>query len=166
MENNNKKTILVVDDEIGSLTLISLVLESRGGFSAIKAHNAASALEVLKNTIPDLIIADIMMPGIDGVELCRKIKEDPKTKNVPVILLTARADQKDQGLAAGADAYLLKPILYNNLVQAASKALNLNSAPAEEIKPVSPADHNEIEKTTAETTPSAIHKQGDQVQPS
>lgn len=150
--NNNKKIILVVDDEIGALTLISLVLESRGGFSVIKAHNAASALEVLKNTTPDLIIADIMMPGIDGIELCRRVKTEPETKKIPVILLTARADQKEQGFAAGAEAYLLKPILYNNLVQAATKILNPNPQTVEQKNDkAEPIIEKAAESVSAET---------------
>ncbi|NDJ62407.1 MAG: response regulator, partial [Chloroflexi bacterium] len=69
-----KRHILVVDDEIGALTLIGIMLE-RGGFGVLKARDARSALSVLEDNAPDLIILDVMMPGMDGIELCGKIRQ-------------------------------------------------------------------------------------------
>ncbi|HRL10976.1 MAG TPA: response regulator [Aggregatilineales bacterium] len=113
-----KKTILVVDDEVGALTLIGIMLE-RGGFSVLKAKNAADALAVLDQNLPDLIILDVMMPGgIDGIELCAMIRQRPDTGTLPVLILSARNDAESimRGMEAGANDYLPKPILHHDLV--------------------------------------------------
>lgn len=109
--------IMVVDDELGALTLIGIMLE-RGGFEAIKAHDATMALEMMQAEIPDLFILDIMMPGIDGIELCRRIRASNSTQNVPVLILSARGDNESRelGLEAGANSYLSKPILHHDLI--------------------------------------------------
>lgn len=112
-----KKNILVVDDEIGALTLIGIMLE-RGGFSVLKAKDATSALAVLDQNTPDMIILDVMMPGMDGIELCEVIRERSDTAHVPVLILSARGDAESvmRGMEAGADDYLPKPILHHDLV--------------------------------------------------
>ncbi|GAB4520375.1 MAG: hypothetical protein OHK0046_30540 [Anaerolineae bacterium] len=112
-----KKNILVVDDEIGALTLIGIMLE-RGGFSVLKAKDATSALAVLDQNTPDMIILDVMMPGMDGIELCEVIREREDTSQVPVLILSARGDAESvmRGMEAGADDYLPKPILHHDLV--------------------------------------------------
>jgi DNA-binding response OmpR family regulator len=113
-----KKTILVVDDEVGALTLIGIMLE-RGGFSVLKAKNAADALAVLDQNLPDLIILDVMMPGgVDGIELCAIIRQRHDTGGLPVLILSARNDAESimRGMEAGANDYLPKPILHHDLV--------------------------------------------------
>lgn len=112
-----KKQVLVVDDEIGALTLIGIMLE-RGGFGVLKAKDAKSALMVLDENTPDLIILDVMMPGMDGIELCRVIRQRDMTQKVPVLILSARGDADSimRGLEAGANDYLPKPILHHDLV--------------------------------------------------
>jgi two-component system, OmpR family, response regulator MtrA len=111
-----KKHILVVDDEIGAQTLIGIMLE-RGGFSVTKAEDAQSALEVLEQTNPDLIILDVMMPGMDGIDLCRAIR-DRGFRDTPILILSARSDAESimRGMEAGASDYLPKPILHHDLV--------------------------------------------------
>lgn len=111
------KNILVVDDEIGALTLIGIMLE-RGGFNVLKAKDADSALAMLDQTLPDLIILDVMMPGIDGIDLCQMLRERQDTSSIPVLILSARgdADSVMRGMEAGADDYLPKPILHHDLV--------------------------------------------------
>ncbi len=111
------KSILVVDDEIGALTLIGIMLE-RGGFGVLKAKDANTALAVLDQDTPDMIILDVMMPGMDGIELCRVIRERESTNNVPVLILSARGDAESvmRGMEAGANDYLPKPILHHDLV--------------------------------------------------
>src|SRR5690554_6243094 len=106
------KRILVVDDEIGALTLIGIMLE-RGGFEVLKAKDAEQALVVLEHDTPDLIILDVMMPGMDGIELCRVLRERPNTVETPILILSARGDAKSvmAGMEAGASDYLPKPIL-------------------------------------------------------
>jgi DNA-binding response OmpR family regulator len=112
-----KKHILVVDDEIGALTLIGIMLE-RGGFGVLKAKDAKSALSVLDQNTPDMIILDVMMPGMDGIELCRVIRDRADTSKTPVLILSARGDAESimRGIEAGANDYLPKPILHHDLV--------------------------------------------------
>jgi DNA-binding response OmpR family regulator len=112
-----KRHILVVDDEIGALTLIGIMLE-RGGFSISKARDAKAALELLESVTPDLIILDVMMPGMNGIELCRAIRKREATRHTPVLILSARGDSESviQGMEAGANDYLPKPILHHDLV--------------------------------------------------
>lgn len=109
--------ILIVDDEIGALTLIGIMLE-RGGFEVIKARNAGEALMMLDEKTPDLIILDVMMPGMDGIELCAVIRERPDTTTTPVLILSARGDAESiiRGMEAGANDYIPKPILHHDLV--------------------------------------------------
>ncbi len=109
--------ILVVDDEIGALTLIGIMLE-RGGFRVLKAKSAQAALDVLEGENPDLIILDVMMPIMDGIELCAVLRERPQTEVTPVLILSARndADSIMRGMEAGANDYLPKPILHHDLV--------------------------------------------------
>ncbi len=112
-----KKHILVVDDEIGALTLIGIMLE-RGGFNVLKAKDADAALAVLDQNTPDMIILDVMMPGMNGIELCEVIRERDDTGNTPVLILSARGDAESvmRGMEAGANDYLPKPILHHDLV--------------------------------------------------
>src|SRR5574341_9345 len=111
------RRIMVVDDELGALTLIGIMLE-RGGFEVLKARNAFEALDILKNQTPDLIILDVMMPGMDGIELCRRIRAAAATSHLPVLILSARGDPEAvrTGMEAGANDYLSKPILHHDLI--------------------------------------------------
>jgi two-component system response regulator MtrA len=112
-----KKHILVVDDEIGALTLIGIMLE-RGGFNVLKAKDADSALALLDQNDPDLIILDVMMPGMDGIELCKVMRGRDDTGHTPILILSARGDAESvmRGMEAGANDYLPKPILHHDLV--------------------------------------------------
>ncbi len=123
------KQVMVVDDETGALTLIGIMLE-RGGFEVLKARDAYTALDLLKEQTPDLIILDVMMPGMNGIELCRRIRATPQTSEVPVLILSARGDQEsiEEGLDAGANDYLSKPILHHDLITKLRDMLN-NSVP-------------------------------------
>jgi DNA-binding response OmpR family regulator len=126
-----KKQVLVVDDEIGALTLIGIMLE-RGGFSVLKAKDAKVALSVLEENTPDLIILDVMMPGMDGIELCRVIRQRPATRVTPVLILSARGDAESiiKGIEAGANDYLPKPILHHDLVSKVRSMLGESAADA------------------------------------
>ena len=109
--------IMVVDDEVGALTLIGIMLE-RGGFTVLKAKDGFGALETLESVQPDLFILDVMMPRMDGIELCRKIRARSETATTPIIILSARGDSAsvEEGFEAGANDYLSKPILHHDLV--------------------------------------------------
>jgi two-component system alkaline phosphatase synthesis response regulator PhoP len=120
-------TILVVDDEVGALTLIGIMLE-RGGFDVLKARDAYAALDILKQKSPDLIILDVMMPGMNGIELCRQIRSMDAHRNTPVVILSARGDPAsvELGLEAGADDYLQKPILHHDLLSKIRSILDID----------------------------------------
>jgi two-component system, OmpR family, alkaline phosphatase synthesis response regulator PhoP len=105
-----KGTILIIDDEKDLLELVRYNLEKEG-FNAILTSDGRSGLEIAAKHTPDLIVLDIMMPGMDGLEVCNRLRADARTKRVPVIMLTARAAEADRvvGLEIGADDYVVKP---------------------------------------------------------
>lgn len=102
-------TILVIDDNKDIGTLIETLLGER--FTILKASNGTEGIEIATKYIPDLVICDVMMPGIDGIETCRRLKNDVKTSHIPVLMLTACAmdEQRIEGYESGADAYISKP---------------------------------------------------------
>ena len=104
------KQIMVVDDEVQILTLMEVTLQRRG-YSVQKARNAAIALAMLDLMTPDLFILDVMMPGIDGIELCKAIRARPETAETPVLIVSALNDPATikRGLEAGATDFLQKP---------------------------------------------------------
>jgi DNA-binding response OmpR family regulator len=124
------KRILVVDDEIGALTLIGIMLD-RGGFEVLKARDATQALAMLEKDTPDLMILDVMMPDIDGIELCRMLRDRAETSATPILILSARGDAESvmRGMDAGATDYLPKPILHHDLVAKVRTMLNMNTVP-------------------------------------
>jgi two-component system phosphate regulon response regulator PhoB len=103
-------TILVVEDEPAIQELISYNLEL-AGHRALRAENAEQALELVRAELPDLVVLDWMLPGMSGIEFARRLRADRRTQAVPLIMLTARADEQDKlaGLETGADDYLTKP---------------------------------------------------------
>lgn len=103
--------VLIVDDEDDILDLLEYNLE-REGYSTMLARDGIEALEKANNEQPDLIILDIMMPRLDGIEVCRRIRQSARLRSTPIIMLTARSDEEDQvkGLDVGADIYLSKPV--------------------------------------------------------
>lgn len=102
--------ILIVDDEVDTLRLVGLMLE-RQGYEIVAAENGEQALEAVENEKPDLILLDVMMPGLDGFEVARRIRGNTETENIPIIMFTAKVQVEDKvtGLEAGADVYLTKP---------------------------------------------------------
>jgi len=117
-------TILVVDDEEMTRNLLRLMLE-RDGFVIIEAEDGLQALEVIKGEKPDLIILDVMMPNLDGFSTCQALRSKPETADLPIILLSARAQDEAvrAGLNAGANRYMTKPISKPELVQAIRELL-------------------------------------------
>ena len=101
--------ILVVDDE--ERVALSIERSLRENYLVRVTHNATDALKIARRSMPDLVILDVMMPGIDGFELCRTLRNDPLLQAVPILFLTARGrmEEKIQGFEAGADDYLTKP---------------------------------------------------------
>jgi len=112
MKNKNMKLkILVVDDEKDIVDILKYNLERENEFEVITACNGKDAIE-LANDSPDLIILDIMMPELNGYEVCKKLKHNPETSGIPVIFLTAKENEIDEilGLEIGADDYISKPV--------------------------------------------------------
>ncbi|RME38670.1 MAG: response regulator [Thermoflexia bacterium] len=103
--------ILVVEDDPESLKLIGLMLHTRG-YQVLPARNGPQALQKAVTEAPDLVLMDVMMPGMDGYEVARRLRADPRTAHLPIIMLTARGQVTDKvaGFEAGADEYLVKPV--------------------------------------------------------
>jgi two-component system phosphate regulon response regulator PhoB len=122
-------TILVVEDEPAIQELVAFTLR-QAGHHTIGVQNAEDALSIVRNTLPDLILLDWMLPGMSGVAFARKVKSDAYTKDVPIIMLTARGDEQDKvnGLETGADDYITKPFSPRELV-ARIKAVLRRRAP-------------------------------------
>jgi two-component system response regulator MtrA len=103
------KQIMLVDDEVVMLALLGMTMK-RGGFVVIEAENGMMALDLLEKSTPDLIVLDVMMPGMDGVELCSRIRAREQTADTPILMLSALNDAENikRALAAGANDYLSK----------------------------------------------------------
>ncbi|ABB15742.1 MULTISPECIES: response regulator transcription factor [Carboxydothermus] len=109
--------ILVVDDEAPIVELIKFNLE-REGYKVLEAYDGIRALEIVKKELPDLVILDIMLPGMSGLEVCKNIRNNEKTAEIPIIMLSARGEEVDKilGLELGADDYMVKPFSPRELV--------------------------------------------------
>lgn len=121
--------ILIVEDEEALVTLISYNLEA-SGYQVVTASTSDDAAFMLRDSPPDLVILDWMLPGTSGIEICRQIRANPATRNLPVIMLTARGEEADRlrGLATGADDYMVKPFSVAELM-ARVKGLLRRAAP-------------------------------------
>jgi len=127
-------TILVVDDEQDLLDLIEYNLKKEG-FKVLKAENGLEALNVARANNPDLVLLDIMMPKMDGLEVCEKMRTDAELRHIPIIFLTARGDEKTEveGLDLGADDYVTKPISTTKLISRIRAVLRRFSETEEEV---------------------------------
>lgn len=123
---NRKPCILLVDDNKEYLEIISNILSD--AYSVVTADNGEKALEIIDNENIDLVISDVMMPGVDGMELCRRIKSDIRRSHIPVILLTAKSadEYRIEGLELGADDYITKPFNYQLLKLRIDKFIELS----------------------------------------
>lgn len=113
----DRKKILVIDDEPDLVELVSYNLKKEG-FHVSVAPNGEDGLEKIRKGSYDLLVLDLMLPGIQGVELCRMVRSNPKTESLPIIMLTARSDMADKikGLETGADDYITKPFSPGELI--------------------------------------------------
>jgi two-component system, OmpR family, phosphate regulon response regulator PhoB len=109
--------ILVVDDEPDIRDLVVLHLEHEG-FRCRTAVTGAGALRAVRTSLPDLVVLDLMLPEVDGLEVCRRLRRDPRSAAIPIIMLTAKAQEVDRvvGLEVGADDYVVKPFSPKELV--------------------------------------------------
>ncbi len=132
-----KKKILIVEDNRRLLNLYQLALKK--SFDIILAYNGKEAVEMALSQHPDLILMDVMMPEMDGLEAVSRLKEDPATASIPVILLTAKSQRIDifEGYVSGADDYISKPFtgaqLLNGINQYLGEWQSLNTQDSQEI---------------------------------
>jgi len=113
----SKKKIVIIEDEPDILEVLSYNLQ-REGFEVYSATNGTLGLSLVNKEVPDLILLDLMLPGMDGIEICSAIKNDPATQNTLVIMVTAKGEESDivLGLGVGADDYITKPFSPKELV--------------------------------------------------
>jgi len=111
MEPKTKARILIVDDEASYVQLLRFILE-RNGYEVAEAHDGEEALRMIMPFAPDVVLLDVIMPTMDGFEACQRIKNDPATAHIPVLMVTSLSDRDDRlkGIAAGANDFLNKPV--------------------------------------------------------
>jgi two-component system alkaline phosphatase synthesis response regulator PhoP len=125
-----KKNVLIVDDEEDILDLIEYNL-AREGFDTVRVKTGEDALKAIRQVRPDAVILDLMLPGVGGLDVCRIIKDDPETRHVPVLMLTAKGEEPDiiSGLEIGASDYITKPFSPRILVARLRAVLRQASQP-------------------------------------
>jgi two-component system, OmpR family, response regulator VicR len=126
MDSENKKLILCIEDEEEMIDLIRLIL-TRRGFNVLGANGGKEGLEAIRQKHPDLILLDLMMPDMDGWEVYQQMKADEATKNIPVIVVTAKAQSIDKVLGlhiAKVDDYIAKPFSPQELLNSVDNVLN------------------------------------------
>lgn len=122
--DGERKKILVVDDEPSIVKLVSVKLEKEG-YELYTAYDGEEALSKVRDVNPDLIVLDVMMPKLDGRQVCARIKGNPETKQIPIIMLTAVGQFEEQlkGMEAGADEYVTKPFSPEALAKTVAEVL-------------------------------------------
>ncbi len=130
-----KAKILVVDDEKNIVEAVKYNLEKEG-FKTLVASDGAGALELARRELPDLLILDWMLPEVDGLEVCRLLKQDAKTKHIAIMMLTVKSDETDKvlGLEMGADDYLTKPFSPRELTARVKAILRRLAGSVEEVE--------------------------------
>ena len=125
-----KKSILVVDDEEDILELVKYNL-TREGYSVFCASSGEEGLELARTVQPDLVVLDLMLPGLDGLDICKHLKTDPKTRHICIIMLTAKGNDSDivVGLELGADDYVVKPFSPRVLLARIKTVLRRDATP-------------------------------------
>jgi len=113
------KKIMIADDDPGIVDAIEMLLEFEG-YQVRSTVNGATVLD-MKDELPDLLLLDIWMSGEDGRDICKKLKKEDTTKNIPVIMISASKDIKESAMAAGADDFLAKPFEINDLLNKIKK---------------------------------------------
>ncbi|WP_041620286.1 response regulator transcription factor [Stanieria cyanosphaera] len=126
-ENSQRdsKKLLLIDDDPNLILLVKDYLEFRG-YNVMTAENGREALDLLEQSIPDMIICDVMMPEMDGYSLVQHIRQEPRTNRIPVLFLSAKGQSQDRvkGLNEGADVYMVKPFEPEELVAQVESSLN------------------------------------------
>ena len=125
-----RHTILVVDDEPDIVEIIQYNLE-KSGFDVTVAADGPTAVEKARDETPDLIVLDLMLPGLEGTDVCRILKQDERTRSIPILMLTAKSEEIDRiiGLELGADDYVVKPFSPREIALRIRNILRRRSAP-------------------------------------
>jgi two-component system phosphate regulon response regulator PhoB len=133
--------ILIIEDEKDIVDLVEYHLK-QSGFSVVKALDGPSGLELAKKNRPSLIILDLMLPGMDGKDICRTIKSNPLTQSIPILMLTAKSEEVDRviGFELGADDYVTKPFSPRELVLRVKAILRRREVPEEGEKSIQMGD--------------------------
>lgn len=128
LQVEKQKQILVIDDEEAIVLLLETILNVYN-YHSIACMQPEKAIDMVSAHKPDLIILDIAMPGLDGYEICRKLKSNPETANIPILMVTALALSQDKklGLECGADGFIFKPFDPQNVIKEIENLLNLPS---------------------------------------
>ena len=122
-----KQTLLIVDDEEKNVRLFKAVLMQEN-YNIVAALNGEDALKIVNTMSLDLILLDVMMCGMDGFKVCRKIKNDAKTRNIPILMVTVLTEKEDRlkAMEAGADGFMSKPASRNSLLSRIESMLHIN----------------------------------------
>jgi two-component system phosphate regulon response regulator PhoB len=125
-----KESILVVEDEDDIRELLRYNL-AREGYRVIGAESGEEALKAVRSSLPDLVLLDLMLPGVNGLEVCRSLRQDPHTRNLPIVMLTAKGEEADvvAGLELGADDYVTKPFSLRVLLARLRAVLRRRQSP-------------------------------------
>jgi len=134
-------SILIVEDEKDIVDLISYHLK-QSGFSVLSAMDGSTGLDLAKKNRPSLIILDLMLPGMDGKDICRSLKSNPPTQSIPILILTAKTEEMDRviGFELGADDYMTKPFSPRELVLRVKAILRRKEGPQEGVKVIQIGD--------------------------
>lgn len=145
------RRILVVEDEADLLEAVSFALK-KDGLKPIPAKNGEEALRLVEERSPDLVLLDLMLPGLDGLEVCRRLRSTEKTARIPIIMVTAKAEETDAiiGLGVGADDYIRKPFGLQELVARVRAVLRRSEQPEETTPRVVTAGELEVDPTRHE----------------
>lgn len=121
------QTVLIIEDEPSLVEVLSYNLEKEG-FEVLTANNGRDGLERARSALPDLVILDLMLPLVDGLQVCSQLRSDPKTQNIRVLMLTARSEETDEvvGFNVGADDYVTKPFKVRPLIHRIKALLRRN----------------------------------------
>ncbi len=131
MEEKKKVIVVYIEDDLEMIDLVTLIL-TRRGFQVKGAHGGRNGLDIVFQDVPDLILLDLMMPGMDGWEVYQQIKANEKTRHIPVIVITAKAQDIDKVLGlhiAKVDDYICKPFRPQELLDSVERVLNKTTQP-------------------------------------
>jgi CheY-like chemotaxis protein len=122
--------VLLIDDNVSLLQALAFSLEELGNFDVVSAEDGATGLEKVIETQPHCVVIDVRMPGLDGYQLVQALRGDQETADIPLVMLTAMAQDRDRftGLAVGADRYLTKPVKPQDLALAIRQAIETSAA--------------------------------------